>query len=123
MRRLGGLIAVTLFASALCGAESQAAEPCFWLHGRLFAANGNPTFRIWPIGTKRILGVSTGEAIGDLPAPVQPLFSSDAFDVDVYGDYQVCPLAPDRRGWMRFVRLVQARRLVARPAAGWHSSQ
>src|SRR5271165_2120409 len=33
---------------------------CYWTHGRLSVANGNPTYRIWRIGTHRMLGVFNG---------------------------------------------------------------
>jgi hypothetical protein len=100
------------------GRPTKRAESCFWVHGRLFAANGAPTFRIWPIGTKRILGVRGAHGSADpLPAPVRALAEPDAFQVDLYGDYRVCALTQERPGHMRFVRIMQARRLVARPAA------
>ena len=38
---------------------------CYWTHGRLNFANGAPSYRIWKIGTKRILGVYSGA----LPVP------------------------------------------------------
>src|SRR5260370_7960810 len=33
---------------------------CYWTHGRLTVYNGNPSFRIWRIGTTKILGVLSG---------------------------------------------------------------
>src|SRR5260370_33430553 len=33
---------------------------CYWTRGRLAVYNGNPTFRIWRIGTNKILGVRSG---------------------------------------------------------------
>ena len=118
------LLAATLVMAAMhprARAGPLSAGPCFWVHGRLFAANGAPTFRIWPIGTRRLLGVKTGDgadaAIGDLPEPVRAMVSPDAFQVDVEGDYRVCPLATDRSGRMRQIHIDQAVHLVARPTA------
>ena len=111
----GRLVALALFAAVSAGAAAAAppaAGPCFWVHGRLFAANGNPTFRVWPIGSKRILGVGGGEDPA-LPAPVSALTQPDAFKVDLYGDFRVCPLTRDRPGWMRMVRINAVRRLLA----------
>jgi hypothetical protein len=120
MRWVAGLFALTLLAGQDVQA-GPAAGACFWVHGRLSAANGAPTFRLWPIGTKRILGVNVahheGAAIGDLPSPLPVLMSPDAFNVDVYGDFHICPMTPDQPGRMRFVRLEQARHPLARPAA------
>jgi hypothetical protein len=119
------IVALALLLCGLVGAaqaQTPGAGPCFWVHGRLFAANGAPTFRIWRIGTRRILGVvgrdETGEAQTILPEAVRKLIVSDAFDIEVFGDYHVCPLHKDHLGWMRFVRLDRARNLVARPRAG-----
>ena len=93
-------------------------RPCFWVHGRLSAANGAPTFRIWRIGTKRILGVvdanGGSESAAVLPDSVRALVTPDAFQVLVYGDFRVCPLAADRPVRMRPVRVIEARRLTAR---------
>src|SRR5438045_754398 len=38
------------------------APQCYWMHGRLSVYNGNPTFRIWQIGTHHILGVFNGSS-------------------------------------------------------------
>ncbi len=130
MRRPGRALSLLLLGAAFAmttaragtlspGDPSNAPGQCFWVHGRLFAANGAPTFRILRVGTRRILGVKAGEGadatIDDLPEPVRALVSPDAFQVDVDGDYRVCPLTRDRPGRMRFVRIDQALHLIARP--------
>jgi hypothetical protein len=51
-------------ASRTCQSDPDLVGACFTVHGRLSAFNGNPTFRIWRIGTKRYLGVS-GEVLPD----------------------------------------------------------
>jgi hypothetical protein len=87
---------------------------CYWVSGRLSTANGTPTFRIWPKGTKRLLGVTSRsgplENADVLPHSLRQ--ARPTFDRDVWGDFRVCPLAPDRAGWMRMVILVDARRLI-----------
>jgi hypothetical protein len=116
-----GAAAALLLASLAGAARAQpSAPPCFWIHGRLFAANGAPTLRIWRIGTKRIFGVVGGPGDHDnpaLPPALAALIAPDAFQVVVYGDYRVCPLHKDHPGWMRFVHLDQAHRLAPRPRA------
>lgn len=122
MRWLAGLLFLALFAGAGPLGAAQAAGPlfcgpCFWVHGRLFAANGAPTFRIWRIGTKRILGVrGAGPSAGALAVSMRQLVEPDAFQVNVYGDFHVCPLTSDRPGRMRFVFIQEARHLLARPS-------
>jgi hypothetical protein len=118
--RLAVVAAVLTVACAGDGQAQQRPEACFWVHGRLSAYNGSPTFRIWPIGTRRLLGVDQGHGSDDgfdsLPPPVKRLVEPDAFQVDVLGDFQVCPLAPDRPGKMRPVKLTGGRNLSTRPA-------
>jgi hypothetical protein len=95
-----------------------AADGCFWVHGRLSAYNGTPTFRIWPIGTRRMLGVvdadGGSQSANVLPADIRARVMPDAFAVSLFGDFRVCPLAADRPGHMRAVQLRQARGLVVR---------
>lgn len=102
----------------VCAKEPNLAGPCFKLHGVLFAANGVPSFRIWRTGTKRILGVHDSED------PIMPkslhdrLFESgSAFDARVSADFLVCPYTRERKGWMRFVCIARASRVVVTRAA------
>jgi hypothetical protein len=88
--------------------------PCFWVEGRLFAANGAPTWRIWPKGTRRLLGVvsPSGSAERSDLLPAEVLRLNPDFEHSLRGQFRVCPLGPDRAGAMRFVELVEARGLV-----------
>jgi hypothetical protein len=85
------------------------------------AYNGAPTFRIWPVGTRRVLGVNVprGEDSEDprFPAEVNaargPRF--DMFRTALYGDYLVCPFSSPRAGRMQFVCVAKAKRVTAAP--------
>jgi len=104
----------TLVALAL------AVQPqCRTVHGRLFAANGNPALRIWVIGSRRVLGVDVDQdlSLAQLPANVRRLWlpAGDLFGTSVYGDFQVCSREPQRPGKMQKVRVAHARNLVLRP--------
>jgi hypothetical protein len=104
------LALIAISARAPAGAKL----PCFWVQGRLSAANGAPTWRIWPRGTRRLLGVvspSGGVERSDL-LPAEVLRLNPDFDHSLWGRFRVCPLGPDRAGAMRFVELVEARGLV-----------
>lgn len=87
------------------------------MRGRLAIWNGTPSVRIWPVGTRRMLGVLTADsdAEGDglMPPAVQRLIQSAPFDTVVFGDYEVCSLTPTRRGWMQMVFIRRAERLVS----------
>ena len=46
----------------MCGASLKTPATaiigdCFEIHGRLSLYNGTPSVRLWPVGTKRLLGV------------------------------------------------------------------
>ena len=105
----GCLLAGVHFAGA-------AAAPCFVVHGRLQAFNGNPTFRIWQIGTRRILGVRDNPENSQLPVAIKQAFGSDAFSHTIYGDFKVCPVTIHRAGVMQMVRIESATRLSVRPS-------
>ena len=95
----------------LVASRTMAANPCFWIHGRLSAWNGAPTFRIWRIGTSRILGVK-----GDLlPPALRTRLPADSFKANLIGDFRVCPISHDRPGRMRMITIADARHLVAEP--------
>lgn len=61
--------------------------------------------RIWRLGTKRILGVH------DDIMP-ESLSSKLNWDVDAYGDYEVCPFTREQAGEMRMVCIEAAEHVV-----------
>jgi len=101
----------------LAAAPSLAASPCFTVRGRLEIWNGTPSVRIWPVGTRRMLGVVTASGSPDggplMPPPVQALIDQAPDQGAVYGDYRVCPLTRDQPGRMRAVYILGATRLRA----------
>jgi len=81
-----------------CEGNSAVGGECFVVHGRLSVWNGNPTFRIWPVGTRRMLGVRNEF---ELPSELDPYLGY--FDDVVYADFKVCPLTPPKEGVMQIV--------------------
>jgi len=92
-----------------CKANPDLAGKCFVVHGRLRAYNGNPTFRIWRIGTRRLLGV-TGVHPGE--EPVLPEGLACGFDCDVFADFEVCPFTREKAGVMRRVCVESASKVT-----------
>jgi hypothetical protein len=86
-----------------CKSSPKLVGACFTVHGRLRAWNGTPTFRIHPAGTKRVIGVEApgGDPENSLPPALEALVMPDAFQVDVDGDFLLCPFTADRPGHMR----------------------
>ena len=100
----------------------QNASECYWTHGRITIGNGNPTFRMWKIGTKRLLGIFSGPSVShdrlspdqehpELPANVDKIWTIRLGAPPLYGDFEVCPLAPGRPGAMRPVCVESAKNL------------
>jgi hypothetical protein len=103
------LLAVSPESAGKCRGRPDLAGSCFVVHGRLSAYNGNPTFRIWPIGTARLLGV-TGPHPGE--EPVMPAGLGCDFDHDVYADFEVCPFTAKKDGVMQRTCIEGARNPV-----------
>jgi len=79
-----------------CRKDPRVVAACYTVHGRLSNWNGNPTRRIWIIGTKRMLGLRDGT---ELPGVLQKPLSD--FDHEVYGDFEFCPFTAERSGVMQ----------------------
>lgn len=100
---------------------AQNASECYWTHGRITIGNGTPAYRLWKIGTKRLLGIYSGPSTyhdplsldnedPDFPANVEKIWTP-RLGVPLYGDFEVCPLAPERAGFMRPVCVESAKNL------------
>lgn len=83
---------------ASCKADKRVVAACFTVHGRLSNWNGNPTQRIWIIGTKRMLGVRVGT---ESPKALRDKLGD--FDDVATGDFEVCPFTHQQHGRMQIV--------------------
>ncbi len=95
------------------------AELCYWTHGRLGTYNGTPAFRLWKIGTHRLLGIYSGPSADrysdDNEHPEFPKNVERAFKPltnRIYADFEVCPLEPERRGAMQAACIESAKNIV-----------
>jgi len=99
-----------------CAQSHAIVGRCFVVHGRMFFPNGNPPVRISRLGTKRILGVLDGAKRDDtdavLPDGLRQRLGPEWDKYDVFGDFEVCPLTPERPGHMQFVCLKGARHVT-----------
>ena len=111
-------LALCLLLGATAAAPFEAGAkgyPCYWVAGRLQPYNGTPTYRIWPRGTNRLLGVvarddSVMEEEDRLPPSLRKL--SPRFGRQFWGEFRFCPVAPERAGWMRLGYLTAARNIT-----------
>ena len=112
------LAALALAAAAPSNTPPQRAGECQWVVGRLTLGNGTPAYRIWPRGTRRLLGVTNtrfeSEAADVIPANAARYLRENWTD-RVWGHFLVCPLAQERAGRMRPVRVAAARKLSRAP--------
>jgi hypothetical protein len=96
-------------AKPQCKGSPKVVEKCFTLYGRLAVYNGNPAIRIWPFGTKRMLGVVDTD--GDdstvaLPDNIRKALADNPLEIN--GKYEMCPLDYERPAKMRPVCLESA---------------
>ncbi len=128
-------------ALALCGVAAQAllqatpkrkipcktpenAASCYWTRGRLSVANGNPSLRVWKIGTKHVFGIYSGPSTfpprtseesesPELPANLEDL--DDALDDGgvIFADFEMCPLRPEHPGQMQPACIESAKKIFA----------
>ena len=110
---------VTLLIVGLAGvasAQSCKTNPrivgaCYTVHAR--ATTGADTVRIylWPVGSHRLLGVTGGPILDDAEAPIFPSNLKVDPTTQVYGDFEVCPFTPQRKGHLQLVCVESAARL------------
>jgi hypothetical protein len=102
-----------------CKGNPKVVDACFLVHGRATYGAGTPALRIWPIGTKRMLGVTAGPVADDAGDPVCPknmlLFKTGP--EHVYGDFLVCPFTKQREGAMQMVCVESASHLIVKDAS------
>lgn len=110
------------------------ASLCYWTHGRLVVANGNPTLRVWKVGTQRVLGVYSGPShfpartIADDESPELPQELEKAYEADyrrwkqsdaqdyefprIFADFEICPLEAEKKGKMQSVCIESAKKIL-----------
>jgi hypothetical protein len=70
--------------------------------------------KLWLIGTKRVVALEND--VGALPSEIQRHLELTSEDHSyVFGNFVVCPLAPDRLGQMGRACITGAEKLVVQP--------
>lgn len=104
------LLVITSLASEVTSVEKGHDQ--FTIHGRLRCYDGGCTLRIWIVGSKRMLYV-TGENTPAIDRVNKYFTDTDSwFAHDIFADFTVEPLAPDKKGHMRPVRIIAIKRVV-----------
>jgi hypothetical protein len=99
-----------------CKGNPQVIGACYSVHGRLNPRSADTIrLRLWPVGTKRMLGIAGGPVIDDAVAPIYPNnIKFDSSTEAIYGDFEVCPFTPEREGAMQLVCIESASNLVVK---------
>ena len=92
----------------VCEGSPEIVAPCFAIRGRLSFWNGTPSARIWPIGSRRLLGIHSDV----MPPALREKMTS--FDTEAYADFYVCPYTHSKPGHMQFVCIQSWKNLVIR---------
>src|SRR5436309_16076349 len=98
-------------------ARSDLVGKCFTVHGRLAVYNGTPSIRLWPIRSKRLLGVLDPMDTSNAPGPsILPTSIKGQLDWDknVFGDFLVCPLSRAVAGRMQTICIESGKNLRVR---------
>lgn len=116
------MISLIAFAMASMAIGKERPTLCRTVHGRMMATNGNPSLRIWEVGTRHYPGVDVGEdlSLHGLPANIRRKWTAatnrgSLFDASLYGDFRICALKPRRSGEMELVRVVSGQNLLVGP--------
>ncbi|HEV7552172.1 MAG TPA: hypothetical protein VGP65_10825 [Candidatus Angelobacter sp.] len=85
----------------------------------MFVANGAPAVRMWKMGTHRVLGIYSGSSLdrdgwdGDIPEfPPNVEKKFKPLENRIVANFEVCPLEPERAGWMQAVCIESAKDLA-----------
>ena len=97
-----------------CRHHKSFAGMCFMLRGRVGLYQGWPDMRIWPIGSKRLLGVLPSEN-EDVPETLANLFRTMADGAHIYGKFEASPLSTEQPGQMQYVCIRSARDIRVTP--------
>jgi hypothetical protein len=100
-------------ATPKCKGNAKVVGACYSLHGRLSQGVDTVRLWLWPVGTKRMLGVTGGPTLDDADAPIWPQnLKFTSADEDIYADFEVCPFTPGREGAMQLVCIESASHVV-----------
>jgi hypothetical protein len=99
-----------------CKGNPSLVGACYTVHGRFRFHDGAPSSRVWIVGTHRMLGVDETTNVekdrAEVPWIPANLESRVGPGIDVFGDYEVCPLSKEKAGEMQFVCVESAAHLV-----------
>jgi hypothetical protein len=102
-----------------CKTEANA-KSCYWTHGRLMLHEGTPSFRLWKIGTHRMLAIWSGPSVdyeggaadnehSEFPANIRRVFRPSKNGI--FADFDVCPLESETPNVMQAACIESAKNI------------
>jgi hypothetical protein len=102
-------------ATPKCKGNPNVVGACYSVHGRLTRGADTVRLWLWLVGTKRMLGVTAGPRLDDADDPIWPQNLKFVHgDEAIYGDFEVCPFTPERKGEMQLVCIESASHFVVK---------
>src|SRR5947208_15955386 len=88
------MLAIPAFAARQkCKGNAKVVGACYSVHGRLTRGADTVGLWLWPVGTKRVLGVTAGPKLHDAADPIWPQNPHvDPGDGAIYCGFAACPL-------------------------------
>ena len=98
-----------------CKENPKIVAECFSVHARANLGADSVPIYLWPIGTKRRLGVTGGPTLDDSVEPIYPKnLRFDSSGDSIFGDFKVCPFTPEKKDHLRLVCIESATHLVTK---------
>jgi hypothetical protein len=91
-----------------------------WVQGRLRYGNGTPALRLWQVGTHRVFGIVSGASATDPLDNEHPELPGNVsgklipFKTEVFGDFEICTLEPEKPGTMQTACIEAGKSLTER---------
>jgi hypothetical protein len=109
------LVIPAFAAQPKCKGSPKVIGACYSVHGRVSLGADTVRLWLWPVGTKRMLGVTAGPRLDDADDPIFPRnLKFNSGDEDIYGDFEVSPYTLERKGAMQLVCIESASKLVVK---------
>lgn len=97
-----------------CRLDPRLVGSCFLLRGRI-AVHANMRPYLWPVGTRRLIGIADPDGAIVMPPQLERLFANaNGLDRVVFGDFEVCPFTRRQPRLMQMACIARARHLVIR---------
>jgi hypothetical protein len=109
------VVVPTFAAEPQCKGNPKVIDGCYTVHGRLALGADTVRLRLWPVGTKRTLGIAGGPLTNDAEDPIYPASLKFTSDTEaIYGDFEVFPFTHEKPGAMQMVCIESASHVVVK---------